>query len=478
MNLQLFLSALRARFRIFALVLIVTVVAAVAASMLMPKTYKATMSLLLDPAREQQSLTMPDSYTPPRERAVGYLQTQMGIIKSDKVARKVVQDLRLAERPKVRESFERSEYQGPIEEWLAQGLLRGLKVETSQSNIINITYSSGDPKLAADVANAFGTRYIDTVLEFRVEPSRRTALWFDDQLKSLRASLEQAQAKLTAYHQQHGILSADERLDVGSSRLAELSAQVMRVQDTTLDLKTREQQAREAMQAGSLASLPDVLANPAIQRLNADLQAGEARLQELAGQYGPRYPTYQRQLADNRAMRERLEAEMRKVVAGIVNARNQSSQREAELRAAMAAQHARLLQMKHGRNELAVLARNVETAQRTYEAAAQRAVISQVESRASLTNVSVLDSAVTPLQPASPRMGLNVALAIVVGTMLALGIATLIEMFDRRVRSGYDLANEYNVPVLGALNTEQPAVHPLLLGRPLGEARRALPKPG
>jgi chain length determinant protein EpsF len=476
MNLQLLLSALRARFRLFALVLTVTVLAAIAASLLIPKTYKATMSLLVDPAREQQSLTLTD-YAPPRERAVGYLQTQMGIITSDKVARKVVQDLRLAERPKIREAFEKSEYQGPIEEWLAQGLLRGLKVETSQSNIISVTSSSGDPKLAAEVANAFGRRYIDTVLELRVEPTRRTALWFDEQLKSLRESFEQAQAKLTAYHQQHGILSADERLDVGSARLAELSAQVMRVQDTTLDLKTREQQARQALQSGSLATLPDVLANPAVQRLNADLQAGEARLQELSGQYGPRFPTYQRQLADNSALRERLEAEMRKVVAGIANARHQSHQREAELRGAMAAQHARLLAMKSGRNELAVLTRNVETAQRTYETAAQRAVVSQVESRASQTNISVLDSAATPLRAASPRMGLNVALALVVGTMLALGIAVLIELSDRRVRSGYDLANEYNVPMLAALSTRQAVAHPLLDG-PLGRATRALPKPG
>jgi succinoglycan biosynthesis transport protein ExoP len=475
MNLNLFLSALRARFGVFALVLGVTVLAAIVVSLVMPKTYKATVSLLVDPGREQQSLSTADSFAPPRER-LGYMQTQMGIITSEKVARKVVQDLKLADNPKVRESFEEANFAGSIEDWLIAALIEQLKVETSQSNIISVTFAAEDPRMASLVANAFAKTYIDTVLELRVEPTKRNAVWFDEQLKVLRANLEEAQSRLSAYQKQHGIVSADERLDVESTRLAELSAQVLRVQDTTLDWKSREQQARDAVRTGSLAGLPDVLNNPYIQRLNADLLAGEARLQEMSAQYGPNYPAYARQVADNKALRGRLNTEMQKVVQGLENARKQSQQREAELRGKMAAQHTRLLEGKQGRNELVVLTRNVETAQRTYETAMQRFVVSQVESRASQTNVGILDVAAVPTKPAQPKMGLNIALSLVVGTMLGLGLATLIEMFDRRVRSGYDLANDYNVPMLAALNVEQPVVHPLL-DRPLGSGMRALPKP-
>lgn len=475
MNFNLFLSALRARFGVFALVLGVTVLAAIVVSLVMPKTYKATVSLLVDPGREQQSLSTVDSFAPPRER-LGYMQTQMGIITSEKVARKVVQDLKLADNPKVREAFEEANFPGSIEDWLIAALLEQLKVETSQSNIITVTFAAEDARTASQVANAFAKTYIDTVLELRVEPTKRNAVWFDEQLKVLRANLEEAQSRLASYQKQHGIVSADERLDVESTRLVELSAQVLRVQDSTLDWKTREQQARDAVRNGSLASLPDVINNPYIQRLNADLLAGEARLQEMSAQYGPAYPAYARQVADNKATRARLGAEMQKVVQSLESARKQSQQREAELRAKVAAQHARLLERKQGQNELVVLTRNVETAQRTYETAMQRFVVSQVESRASQTNVGILDVAAVPTKPASPKMGLNVALSLVVGTMLGLGLATLIEMFDRRVRSGTDLANDYNVPMLAALNVEQPVVHPLL-DRPLGSGLRALPKP-
>jgi capsular polysaccharide biosynthesis protein len=106
----------------------------------------------------------------------------------------------------------------------------------------------------------------------------------------------------------------------------------------------------------------------------------------------------------------------------------------------------------------------------------QRSVISQVEGRASQTNVALLNPAVAPRGPSHPKITLNIALSVVVGTMLGIGIVILTEVFDRRVRSPDDLGNEWNVPLLGVLNAGQSAGPPLL-GRSSG-AGRALPSPG
>jgi len=140
----------------------------------------------------------------------------------------------------------------------------------------------------------------------------------------------------------------------------------------------------------------------------------------------------------------------------------------------MAAQRARLLELKDNRNEFTVLRRNVESAERAYDTAMQRHVVSQVESRASQTNVTVLNPAAVPGKPSLPKIPLNIALSVVVGTILGIGIVMLMEMFDRRVRSRSDL--NLDVPLLVVLNTWQPAGNP-----PLGPPRdtaRALPNPG
>jgi len=476
MNPTQFLLALRARFAVFAIMLAATVVAGTLASLLMPKSYKAMVSLLVD-AKDEQSLNNPlRPLVLPQER-LNYMQTQMEILNSRKVAGKVVQDLHLAENPAARDALQRDAGgEGPIEDRLAEGLLKNLKVETSQSNVIQASFTSSDPRYAATVANAFAKGFIDTMLELRVEPTREAAAWFDEQLKTLRANLEDAQSKLTLYHQKQGIVSSDERFDDETARLGVLAEQVARGQEQTYAWNSRAQLARRYMdQGGTPDRLPDVMDNAFVQRLKADLLHGEARLQDLSTQYGPNHPTYERQASENRSLREKLDVEMHKVVEAVRTSARQSNQRDAELARALADQRTRLLSRKEDRNEFTVLKRNVESAERAYDTAMQRFVVSQVDSRASQTNVTILNPAVAPSQPSRPRILLNIALSAVIGTMLAVGAVLLMEIHDRRVRSGDDLALAPNLPLLAVLG-ERNALE-RLLGAP-HPGVRALPVPG
>ncbi len=458
MTLEQFLLALRGRFGAFALALLVTVLVATLASLLLPKSYKATVALLVDAKDEQSLSNVLRPLALPQER-LSYMQTQVDILTSRKVARKVVEDLKLGQSPSMQPAFETdAEGGGAAEDRLVESLLRKLKVETSQSNVMQASFSSPDARSSARVANAFAKAYVDTMLELRVEPTREAATWFDERLKGLRANLEDAQAKLTDYHKQRGIVSADERSDVEITRLGALSDEVTKAQEQTFQWNSREQQARRFLeQGGPRDRLPEVL------------------LQELATQYGSNHPQYQRQLSGVQSLREKLDAEMKKVVAGVEGSARQSRQREAELMKAMAEQRARVLGLKENRNELTLLRRNVESAERAYDTAMQRSVVSQVESRANQTNVTVLNPAVVPSEPSSPKIGLNVVLSVIVGTMLGIGTVVLMEMSDRRVRSRNDLDNAWNVPSLGVLNAWRPAEIPRL-GRPAGG--NALPSPG
>jgi uncharacterized protein involved in exopolysaccharide biosynthesis len=381
----------------FAVVLIATVLAATVASLLLPKSYKATVSLLVD-AKDEQLLN--NALRPlilPQER-MSYLQTQVDIMTSSKVARRVVQELKLEDDPVARAAIaNKSESAGSLEDRLTDGLLRKLKVETSQSNVIQASFSATDPHFAARVANAFAKAYVDTMLELRVEPTREAAAWFDEQLKGLRASLEDSQRMLTEYYQRQGIV------------------------------------------------VPEVRDNALIQRLKTDLVQGEARLQQLATQYGSNHPQYQRQATENQALREKLDVETRKVVVGIGSSARQSREQEGDLG------RAPVLKLKEGRNELTVLRRNVESAERAYDSAMQRSVVSRVESRASQTNVAVLNPAVVPWAPDRPRLVLNVLLSVAIGVLLGLSAVVLMEILDRRVRSATDLRDGWNVPLLGVL---------------------------
>jgi polysaccharide biosynthesis transport protein len=469
-NFYLLMSALRARSGVFALVLLVTILVTAVVSVLLPKKYVATASLLAD-SRDEQSMTAPGASL---RSQLGYLQTQVDVITSQKVARKVVSDLKLTESKEAKADWESDTGgKGSFEDWLADGLIKNLKVDTGAGSIIQVMYTANDPAFAATAANAFAKSYMDTVLELRVQPTRQAAVWFDDQLKILRNNLEQAQARLSKYQSDKNIVATDERMDTDNTRLLELSAELSRVQAQNVDLSTREKLAREALaQGGQGDKIPDIIASPFIQGLKTEMLRGEARLQELSTRYGPNYPAVQSQVSENEGLRERLRAEIGKVVDGLHNQVRQLSQRETELRAAVTGQRDRLLQVRSGRNELGVYMRDVDTAQRAYDAALQRSTVSKIESRASQTNVALLNAAAEPRDPAKPKILLNILLSAIVGLMLGIAVVFLLETVDRRVRSYDDLYVGASVPVLAVLHAQAPSGYRLALA-----PGYALPKP-
>jgi len=474
MDLSQYILALKARRKAFSIVLAVTVFTAILVALVMPKRYDATATILID-ARDEQ--TMAPAHMSPRERA-GYIFTQMELIASGKVAKKVVRDLKLAQQPGVREEWERDTGgTGSLEEWIATGLLEKLKVDSGASNIIIVKFSANDAKQASDVANAFAKAYLDVALELRTEPSRAAGQWFDEQLKTLRADVTGAQTKLTAYQKEKGIAGADERMDVEYTRLAELNAELSRQKAATMDAQTRYTQAQDLIKDGvSLEAFPEVLANGYIITVKSALQAAEGRLQEQSEVLGPNHPTYQRTQAEVQGLRERLNSEASKVVTGLGNAVKQNQKRVEELQVALKEQSDRIMKLRESRVDLAVLTRDLENAQHAYDGALGRAIAVKVDSKVRQTNLAMLTPAVEPLKPAVPKVGLISALSVLIGLLLAAGVVYVLEMIDRRVRSRSDLESRLAVPSLGLLSRWTPAGG-RLLPSPNSSARAALPRP-
>src|SRR2546425_11103392 len=224
MSLWQFLLILRARFAMVLLILLATVATVVAASVVLPKKYTATAAVVVDvKSPEPITGTMLHAMVMP-----GYMATQRDIISSDRVAQKVVKLLKLDEVPGRKEQWLQStQGKGSLVAWLADGLQKKLDVKPSrESNVIDISYRAGDAAFAAAVANAFAQAYIDASIELRTEPARQYARWFGEQDKGLRENVQKAQARLSEYQQNYGIVASDERLDSETAKLNDLSAQL------------------------------------------------------------------------------------------------------------------------------------------------------------------------------------------------------------------------------------------------------------
>ena len=449
MNPRQLLVILRAHYKAALCVGLVVFVAAMAIFAFLPKRYAAETAVMVD-------VRSPDPVAAvllPAMMAPGTLGTQIEIINSTRTSSKVVKMLRLDENPTVRQQWrEGAEGKGKLEDWLGNRLKNGIKVTPGRdSNILTISYQGSDPVFVAAVANAFAQAYIEAAIELKVEPARQYARWFGDQAKSLRENVEKAQARLSEIQRSRGIVGTEENVDYETAKLNDLSIRLTAVQSENRDVQSKQRSG-----SGTLETLPEVQQNAVVSTLRSNVAQLESKLKGAAGNLGSMHPQYQLMEAELAALKSRLETETRLVATSISSTGTVGKSREAELIAAIEAQKKKVLMLKSGRDEIAVLVRDVDTAKRAYEAVTNRFNQTSLESQATQTNISVLTPALEPSDPTFPKpLGASLLMALGLGIFLAGAVAFALEAIDRRVRSAEDLAEMLPIPVLGTITSSR-----------------------
>ncbi|MCG8317585.1 MAG: chain length determinant protein EpsF [Pseudomonadales bacterium] len=444
MNIQQVFLVIWARRRVATALLVLTVLTALVVSLVVPKEYTASATVVIDVQTPDRivGMVLPGMMSP------GYMATQLDIINSERVAQRVVKLLKLEESPIIREQWrEETDGKGSVAEWLAPLLQKSLVVEPArESNVVEIQFSGQDPGFSAAVANAFAQAYIDTTIELRAEPARKYATWFEEQVQMYRGRLEKAQKALSDFQQRSGIVATEERLDFENQKLGELTAQLSLAQAEGTDSSSKQELNT------SNDTLPEVMRNPLIIQLKGDVARLESKLKELSVDYGVNHPRYKNASAELTAMKAKLRSETGKIAEAIHTVGEVSQVKIEELKLAIAQQKQTMLEIKGQRDQITLLSREVDTAQRDFDAISQRLTQSRLEAQTVQTNVSILTSASVPLEHSKPILMLNLAVGVFLGGLLAIGTALALEILKPIVRSKADLSAALSIPVLAQLD--------------------------
>jgi chain length determinant protein EpsF len=439
-------------------------------TLLQPKLYSAESAMVVEMRIDPVLGAIAPSLAAP-----SYMATQIDILKSERVASRVVKILGVERSPSaVAQWRENTKAKIPLERYFAGLLERGLSVEPSRgSNVINVSFSAQDPVFAQAAANAFVQAYMDVSVELRVAPARQSAAFLDEQTKSLRTSLEVSQSKLSKFQQEKGIVVSDERFDQENARYQALTSQLSSAQAERVDASTRQRNS------GAETSL-DVLTNPAIQNLKGQLATAETKLTEMSAIVGKNHPSRIQLEAQLNEIRQQIASESRRVAGGTATQSRSSEQKVSELQVMVDEQKKRLQTLRADRDLEAVFKRDVDTAQRAYEAISSRVIQFNQESQNNQANTRLLSPAVEPLQPSRPKILTGIVGSVLGGLVLGLLAALGWELLDRRVRAPDDLLVVAGVPVIGVLRPEgskRPNFRRLLQSAPSQNAGM-LPAPG
>jgi chain length determinant protein EpsF len=413
----------------------------IVATLLWPKRYTAEAALIVEMRIDPVLGALAPALAAP-----SYMATQVEVLKSERVASRAVKILGVERSPSaVAQWREDTGAKIPLERYYANLLQHGLSIEpTRGSNLINLSFTAADPKFAQAAANAFAQAYLDVSVDLRVAPARQSASFLEDQSEKLRANLEKAQATLSAFQQSKGIVVTDERLDQESARYSALMAQLAVAQAERVEAATKQRNS------GAETS-PDVLQSGSVQNLKSQLAAAQTKLGEASNLYGKNHPTRQQIEVQVDELQRQLTAEIRRVSGGASVSSRGSSQKLSELQTLVDEQKKLLLALRADKDQIAVYVRDVEAAQRAYDAVALRLTQLNMEGQNNQANTRLLSPAVEPIEPSRPKVLVGILGALVGGLAVGLGVALGLETLDRRVRRPEDLIVTAGVPVIGVL---------------------------
>jgi uncharacterized protein involved in exopolysaccharide biosynthesis len=270
-------------------------------------------------------------------------------------------------------------------------------------------------------------------------------------VRAARERVEKAQAILSAFQKESGIVNVDSRQDIETSRLNELSSQLVALQAQLTDAKSRSTQAQ-----GNASLSPEISSNPLIQGLQSEVAKARSQFSYVAERFKDTHPRYQAQKAEL----DKLTAELNRQIASSAGSMTSNTailrQREADIRTALQAQKAKVLDINRQRDQLAVFMREIESAQHSYDAITQRLSQVKLEGQSNQSDVAVLSLATIPAKASSPIMMLNLLASVFIGALLGAGFALISELLDRRVRSSADITEILDAPLLGTLHRPKP----------------------
>ena len=432
---------------IVVLTLLTAMITAGGVLLFVPGRYDAVATASIDPGSVD-----PVSET---TTGIGSIMLMQGniisLVTSERVALDVVKRLNMTANPQVQESFRESGSFGreSVEDWMASSLLRNVDPKfTIGTNVLSIKYKSGDPNQAALLANAFLAATIDGSVAMKAAAADQTARWFAPQLEDLRKDVESARAALEAFQAKANMVAPTVGGDSETSQYMAISAELSQATAALTALQSR-------LTSGS-TELSNDPTDPDLQILAAlkEKQSNsEAAIETSKGVLGPNNPKMVAEQANLASIRKQI-AEATERMRQHLQERIATTQSQiASLEEAQARAQTKLISVQAQRDRMGELQRDVAFRVEQLNARERAAEQAKLQSKLTFSDITVLDKATPPIDPAFPRPIIVIPVGIGAGLALGLILALLAESTDRRVRFPLDLEDAASAPFLGSLDT-------------------------
>jgi succinoglycan biosynthesis transport protein ExoP len=452
-------GTLVARHKLFVVLLpMLAVVLAIAWTVRQPRIYQAH-AVLESRNLNENFLNMRD-VSPTAADTTGTfdidLQTQINILQSETVLRRVIR------RPDLNPRLSAAGNSGLLARWRAGRRVSPQQTEALLSSrisadlrvtaragtrLIDVSYDSSDPALAADVINALAAEYMREVLQARRQSSQQTGEWLTQQMDDIRVQLERSEEQLQSYARESGLLFTSEKDNIAETRLRQLQDELSQAQAARVLWQSKFELASTA----APEALPEVLDSTILKDYQVKLTDLRRQGAELAASLTPAHPSVKKVQAQVGAMETALERERTNITRRIQNEYEAARSRERLLAASYDAQARLVTEQAAKVAHYGLLKREVDNNRQLYDSMLQHVKEADIASTLHASNVRVIDPAQVPARPYKPNAVVNSAVGLLTGLFTALAVIFVRSRLDQSIRVPGQVASSLNVPELGVI---------------------------
>ena len=317
--------------------------------------------------------------------------------------------------------------------------------------VIGIKYTDPSPDRAAEIANGFSDSYIQQSISSKSDATKQAGGYLNARLRELGDQASADAGAVQQYRVAHNLLGS-QGATLTEQEISGLNGQIATARAEAAADQARLDTARAQLRKGSLGDdVGAALGSPVIQSLRAQRAVVSGQLAELNSRYGPRYPDVlkaQQQLADIDAQ---IKAEISRVVSNLQANAQVSSKRLASLEGTLGQSRGSLAANTTALAGLTELQQKAASSQQLYDSYLARFKEIMASAGTEQSDARIVSQAVPPTSPSSPRVVLDLALGVIVATMLGVIAAIVAEVSDRSFASGLALERQLHTPYLGAI---------------------------
>ncbi len=335
--------------------------------------------------------------------------------------------------------------------------------------VINITFSSLDPKTAARVANDFPEAYIVDQLEAKFEATEKANAWLTEQLEELETMVVDSERAVEFYRDEYGLAEGSGNTLL-NTQVSELSSQLIIARSELAEVNARLNQLRRLLESGGQGAetAAEVMSSALVQQLRTQEAQALSRQSELSVELGPKHPRMLQVSAEISEIRERIRDEVQRIAIGL--------EQEAEFARTRVASLENNLQAASGetsaQNKEAIQLRALER-----EAAANRTLYQTFLNRFKETSSTqglessdarIISAAEVPGWPSSPNRKKLLTQYILLGFFGACGLVLALQMLNPGMMTPEQVQQVLKEYVIGLIpiSPNKAAPHDYVLEKP------------